>query len=737
MSAKKLGILVSCCVAGSVNGVATANAQASPVSAQAQTASDHAAAKAVEAGPTTDANQLQEIIVTATKIGETNLQRTPIAASAFSGAALERSVTNDVHDLAKLVPNVTVSQSSDNAEIYIRGIGSSNVYNGSDPDATVQIDGVYIARPYSQFADFLDAQRIEVLRGPQGTLYGRNAIAGTINIISKTPSNTLDGVAQVLVGNYGTVQAKGYLSGPLIKDKLEASISATYTRHDPYEQNIDPVGTGASSANRGGLRAQLRAMPAPGLTMTTRFDYSKDLSRPNGIIVLLSPVDASTNSILGNYHKVDLNTPDRGKVTAAGISEDISYNISNHLNLKSITAYRRNTNFVDVDADASDANKQEFFTTESEQQLSEEINLSGHFGALSGVAGLYYFKEDISTVQHISIFGPGQIRNFYPVTHDQSYAAFAQFTYQLPFNLSLVAGARYTKENKDFSQLFYLSSVATGAALSPPVTFALPGRYHSVTPKFGLNWTPASNLLLYFSATKGFKSGGFNALSTLASSAAFGPESLWSYEVGEKGEFFNKTLRLNLTAFKYDYADLQVQETAGPGNVVITNAANARITGIELESVWLPAKWVEFGTNTALLNAKYLSYPNASFTGGLTGDASGNILNNAPKFSTNDYVEYHLDLNTGSQLNFAANYNYKSRIQYDSSNRIALTQGGYSLINLNAGWRSSSRLWEAEVYVKNVANRQYLTLISSQSGGILQGVPGDPRTFGVRFSHNF
>ena len=722
-------------------GTASAiTAMASAAVAQTIPAPTGATGTTAPASPSTDASSstsLEEIIVTATKTGETNLQRTPIAVSVFSGASLKRSVTNDVKDLAQLVPNLDVSQSSDNAEIYIRGIGSSNVYNGSDPDATVQVDGVYIARPYSQFATFLDVARVEVLRGPQGTLYGRNAVAGTINVISNPPTDRFAGEEQLIVGNYGTVQEQAYVSGPLIPGLLQASISANYIRHDSYEQNIDPQGTGVNDADRGGVRLQVRAEPTDGLDLTTRVDYSTDGSRPNGIVVLLSPVDASTNSILGDYHKVDLNTPDRGRVNAGGVAEDIAYKINDYLTVKSLTAYRRNTNRVDVDADASDINKQEFFTYETENETSEELNLTGHYGGLSGVAGIYYFNENIYTEQDISIFGPGQIRNLKPVTHDESIAGYGQLTYQLPYNLSLVAGVRYTSEKKDFSQRFTLLAIPSGASIGAPVNFDLYGRYSAVTPKFGINWTPTSSLMFYFSATKGFKSGGFNATSTAASSAAFGPESLWSYEIGEKGEFFDKTLRVNLTAFKYDYSNLQVQETAGPGNVVITNAANARITGVELESVWLPARWVEFGVSAAQLSAKYLSYPNASFTGGLTGDASGNTLNNAPKFSTNDYVAFYYYPKNDSQISFRANYNYKSRIQYDSSNRIALSQPAYSLINLDLGWRSPSRNWEAELFVKNVADKQYLTLISSQSGGILQGVPADPRTFGIRISRKF
>lgn len=684
-----------------------------------------------------DGTKLPEIVITATKTGETNLQKTPLAISALSGAQVERGIVSDVRDLSKLTPGLNISQNSDNAEIYIRGIGSSNVYNGSDPSATLQIDGVYISRPYAQFADFLDVARVEVLRGPQGTLYGRNAIAGTINIVSRQPSDRFAADTQVVAGNYNTLNGQAYISGPLVKGALQASVSVNYLHHDPYIENINPNGTGVNSANRGGVRIQLRAEPAAGLDMTTRIDYSLDRSRPNGIVKLTTPIDTETASIDGDYHKIANDTPDRGRVRSTGVAEDMSYALGDGLKLRSITAYRNNTNFVDTDADASGQHKQELFLDEDEHQFSQEFSVNGKLGFVTGVAGIYYFHEVIDTKLYVSVFGANTKRLFQPYSNTDSYAAFTQLTFQLPANLSFVAGLRYTDETKRFLQTDGTSSLTTGQINGSLSSYDLTGKYHSVTPKFGLNWTPASNVLVYASATKGFKSGGFNATSTSAATAAFGPENLWSYEIGEKADFLNKTLRVNLTAFKYNYADLQVQETIGPGLVSITNAANARLWGVEAEVIWLPARWVEFGANVAGLHAEYSSYPDAAFTGGGTGDATGNWLNNAPKFSASEYVQFTRDTPGGSEISLRASHNYKSRIYYDASNRSDLSQPAFSLFDADLEWRSPNRSWTAGIFVKNIANKQYLTFLSSQAGGILQAVPGDPRTFGIRLGRHW
>ncbi|HTI65962.1 MAG TPA: TonB-dependent receptor [Caulobacteraceae bacterium] len=692
------------------------------------------------ASSSTNGAQLQEIVVTATKTGETDLQKTPLAMSAVSGAALERGVINDVRDLSRVTPGLVVSQSSDNAKIYIRGIGSSNVYNGSDPSTAVQVDGVYISRPYAQFTDFLDVSRVEVLRGPQGTLYGRNAVAGTINIISRQPSDRFAADEQLVVGNYGTVQNQAYLSGPIVKDLLQGSISVNYIRHDPYQTNIYPNSTGVNSANRGGVRVQLRAEPSSKLDATTRLDYSYDASRPNGIFTLISPINSLTNSILGNYHKVALNTPDRGRIVSQGVSEEVNYQVNDNLAVKSISAYRHNTNFVYTDADASDENKQSLYLKEKEEQISQEFNVTGHFGALTGVGGIYYFHEKISTVLQSSIFTSalaGSNRLYMPSSSADSAAVFSQLTYKLPTNVEFVGGIRYTTEQKVYDQLAGTTSIPGNSVIGTLGAYHLIGRYHALTPKLGINWTPTSNILLYASATEGFKSGGFNATATTASAAPFDPEKLWSYEIGEKGEFFDKTLRLNLSAFKYDYSNLQVQQTISAGVVKITNAANADLYGVEADAAWLPARWIEIGANVALLHAEYSQYPNAAFTGGGTGDASGKILNSAPKFSTNDYVEIYYYMPGDSQVSFRVNYNYKSRIYYDPSNRALLSQEGFSLVDMDVQWRSASRAWTLAFFVKNVANEQYLTSLTSQSGGIIQGIAGDPRTFGIRLGRHW
>ena len=303
-------------------------------------------------------SQLEEIVVSAAKTGPTRLQETPMAVTAFDADQLAKSGVSDIKDLVEFVPGLNIAQAQVNAQISIRGIGSSNIYAGSDPDVTMQIDGVYIARPAAQFADFVDIDRIEVLRGPQGTLYGRNAVGGTINIISRAPDDDFQAEEVLTAGNYGTVQEQGYVSGPLIADKLQGSFSVNYLRHDAYIQNIVPGGHDIDTGNEGGFRGQLRYEPSEEIVATTRFDLSLLGEYFPSYTTTLAPVLGAPlqNSVVGDYHKVAINTPQYTDNKSGGVSEDIRWAINPNMDLTSITAARFSNYNLTKDNDGTELN---------------------------------------------------------------------------------------------------------------------------------------------------------------------------------------------------------------------------------------------------------------------------------------------------------------------------------------------------------------------------------------------
>lgn len=721
------GDMMSGSMRGLVRTVGLLSATALTLPAIAQTA------PATPAG-SDSADGLGEIVVTATKTGVTQLQRTPIAISAFDGAELKRSKVDNVKDLLQLTPNVSVPQNNTFAQIYIRGVGSNNVFNGSDPSSTVQVDGVYYSRPYSQFGDFLDVDRVEVLRGPQGTIYGRNSIAGTINVLSRKPTEDLAVRGDLLYGNYNAVQARGAVSGAIVPGLAAVSLAATYARHDPWRDNVVATGNDIQSQNQYSARGQLLLTPGAGIEATTRADYAKDTSIPMGYAKILKAYDPVTNAILGDYKKIALDQVGRGKVKGSGVSEDIVIPLGSGIQLKSITAYRWASVATLGDTDSTDKSINVTLTGEKQHQFSQEINLSGKYGRFTYVTGLYYFRERVATNQIVYANVTKLYTGIFPIGHTASRAAFAQGTYNLTDTLSLTAGVRYTNERKTFDGNVGTYSQATNLPTNTTTIYKGIGKYHATTPKFGVQYQATPAILLYASATRGYKSGGFNTTSrTAAAAVGFKPETLWDYEGGIKSEFLDRHLRLNLSVFHYDYKNLQVQAFITPGVTDISNAATAKIDGVELETVLLPIDHLRLQGNFSYLNARYDKYPGASGTGGVTVDASGNQLNAAPKYSGNAIAQYDVPLAHGANVSLRGEVFYQSRAYFIATNDPAQSQAPYALLNASLTYTTPNGKWDIGLYGKNLANRQYVTATATISP-VVSGRPGDPRTFGVRAS---
>lgn len=708
-----------------------AAARATPPSA-ADTASH---ATAIPDAPGQPSAGIQDIIVTASKTGETAIQRTAIAISAFTSEGLQQSRITNVKDLTSYVPNLSINQATTYAEIYIRGIGSTNVYGGSDPSVTVQVDGVYLGRPYAQFAEFLDVSRVEVLRGPQGTLYGRNAAGGTINIVSKTPSNHWQGEELLAVGNYGLFQGQTYLSGPLAP-RLQFSVAGSYDRHSPYIRNIVSSGNDIFNANRYGLRGQLRWEAAESIDATTRVDFSRSRENTEAFSKLLAPFDPITDSILGDYTKVALDRPNHDDVRTWGIAEDIHVKLGHDLDLRSITAYRNSRNRVAVDSDATDLAITAVDVAEDQHQFSSELNLTGHYHRLSFVTGLYYFKEHVATNLGISIFPIGLKIGLQPVNTATSYAGFAQGTFKLTDALSITAGARYSRETKTVGQTNADYLLPSGILLPGAAVFQATRHFSAWTPKFSVQWQPQPSILAYVSATRGFKSGGFNLTATSPATAGFAPESLWSYEAGAKTDWLDHRLRLNLTGFIYDYSNLQILLATAPGVADIANAATAKIKGIELEMKAKPATGLDIGANLAYLHAVYTKYPAAPFPQSLgpgSIDATGKRLNNAPPYSASVFAQQSVPISAQANAYVRGEYSWVAHQFDEPTNYYLQEQPAYHLLNLSVGVTGGNGRWNAEFWCKNATNSHYLTG-TQDAGATFSGQPGAPRTFGGQVS---
>jgi len=676
-----------------------------------------------------------DIVVTATRTGATRLQDTPLAVTAVDATTLDAAGIKDIRDLTSLAPSLQVTQNASFSQVYIRGIGSNNVFAGSDPSSTIHLDGIYLARPASYLTNFIDVERIEVLRGPQGTLYGRNSVGGTINVISRRPSNEVEGKAQLTYGNYNFMRAEGYLSGPIVEDKIAGSFSFMGTKRDGYLKNIVPgIGDADNERTHGG-RGQLRFTPSAPLEIILRGDYVKSNDSLAGYIKLLQATpDPLANSVLGDFRKIAVNIRPSSERRQWGVAAEVNYDVGESMQLKSLTGYReyRLRQVGDTDGTAQNVRRTDQF--EGQRQFSQELNLTGDVGGLTYIFGAYYFGEHIEVDSSVTTF-PTVRANFSPTVDTEAFAGFGQATYALSSQISLTAGLRYTRERKRFDQVATNFSLPTGLPLAGfPRTYVASDVYKAWTPKVGVEFRPTDGMLLYASATKGFKSGGFNFASTNPAQG-FDPETLWSYEVGAKLDLLDRLLRLNGTYFHYDYKDLQVQSFLTPGVVDITNASDATVDGVELEVQVRPAAGIQFGGTLAYLDAVYKNYPTALRPGNIAFDASGNRLNLAPKWAYTVFAQADVPVGEGSFF-ARGEYNHRTRQFFTASNSGLDQQEGYGLVNASMGYTLPGDRWQFLVFGRNLADKEYVTSTATFTAGVA-GRVGEPRTYGVRAIYRY
>lgn len=678
----------------------------------------------------------EEIIVTATRVAETSLHETPAAVSAFSDEYIADMIVTDVRDLAAVTPGLTLSANSNMAQVYIRGVGSNNVFAGADPSSTVHYDGVYLARPQSNFANFVDVERVEVLRGPQGTLYGRNSVGGTINIISRRPSTERVKAEGVLtVGNASFYRLEGYLSVPLVTDTFAFSVAGQHSQRDPVRENIAPGGHDVDDEDTRAVRGQVLWKASEAIEAIIRADFNEDESTLySGSSSPIAPPAGNpplASSIVGDSRKVALNAPSFIDREAYGASLEVNADLDQAWVLKSLTAYRRNDNFLASDPDTTERDLTRTLLWEDQNQVSQEVNLTGDLGRLQLFLGAFYFREKIDSIIEVQARAAGLSTKFIPDVDTKSWSVFGQAEYDLGGDLTATIGGRYTEETKDWLKTFGTFSTAQGTLVRQTVLPPEQGNYNEFTPKFGLQYEPSEDLLLYGSISRGFKSGGFNITATTP--GGYDPETLWAYEIGVNGRL-GRRVTSRLSAFHYDYSDLQVQAFITPGVASITNAASARIRGIESETSAQLADSFLVRATAAYLDARYDEYPGAPVGGGRTIDASGNRLSNAPKWALSGMAQYRRELSWGT-LQLTGEYGWQSGVFFTVSNDQLHRQGSYGVLNVSAGLESPGGGFGVTLWARNLLDEEYLTSAGTITNPA--GRYGPVRLYGVRVRARF
>ena len=677
---------------------------------------------------------METAIVTAARTGERDVQEVPLAISAVSPAGIERLGAQTIEHAPALAPSVTLSQNTGWGQLTIRGIGANLLFAGSDPSSAIYLDGVYLARPAMVFAQFLDLDRIEVLRGPQGTLYGRNVVGGAVNLIPRPPTNDLQAAARLTAGNFGQLRADARLSGPLKRDRVMGAVAFARGVRDGFVRDLEhpdnPLGSDDLTAARGQLQVVFDRRT--NLLLSTDVDHQGGVPLTYNKVLVAKPGYQFDNP--ADFHDVRSSLVSWGDTLHYGTSARLTMALTPATTLVSLTAFRALDYEFYADSDSTELDLIRTYQHERQHQWSEEITISHQQPGLTWMGGVFLFSEsDDQSLRVDQPAVPVQVR-LDPLVAADSHAVFGQATIGLTSRLSATAGVRYTQEEKD------IDNRGGRHALDDPGR-VLPGsdyRYsdsiaHTAwTPKIGLEVKLPNAALAYLSATRGFKSGGFNISSTTAG-RGYAPEWAWSYEGGLKGTLLDGRSRFGVSAFFMDYTNLQVQTPIAVGVFDIRNAAAATIRGVEVENTTRLGRGVQAGGHVSWLDATYDRYI-AVAVGGATGDVSGNRLNNSPEWAGRLWIEWTGDVGRSNRLSLSAESTAQSTVFFTPFNDRIQRQSPYGLLGARVEYGPANKRWSVGTYVRNFTNTDYVTGTFGTPPTAFAGRPGPSRQFAVDFA---
>ena len=680
----------------------------------------------------------ERVTVTATKAAPADIQSTPIAITALPARTLEQLEVETVEGLAGFVPTVTVSQSPVGTPLVtIRGIGSNSAVAGADPSSTIHLDGVYLARPPMACMDLLDVERVEVLRGPQGTLYGRNSVGGTINIVTRQPTDTLEARVRLTAGNYDKLRAEGAASGPLVKHKVMGGFAFLRGSRDGFVKDLDHPDHTLGSEDTWAGRGQLRVVLGTHGDLLVSGDYGRFMGVP---LTNAKPIAAKPGFTFDNptsLWEVRTSDPASGKSIQQGGSAKLALRLNSTTTLSSLTAHRKSNTRFFIDPDATELSVATTLAPDEQDQFSQELILARRTPKLSWIGGAFFFDEHEDGPVRITLFGPPaiQIRPFATVDA-KAWALFGQATYRVSSQVSLTGGVRYSDEHKETHNVGGVYRLDTGVLANPASFYDFRDRatYDAWTPKGSLQVQASRDTFVYVSAARGFKSGGLN-ITARQPGGAFRPEFDWSYEGGVKRTMAEGRVRVNAAVFYNDYQDLQVQTFIHTGVVLVTNAASATIKGFEVETAATGWRGLQIAGTVSWLDATYDRYE-AVGPGDVKGDAAGHHLNNAPPWSGSASAVYEIATGRAGRASLRGDVSWQSGVFFSPFNTAIEAQRAYALIHLRVGFEPRSRWWEVAVYVRNVGNREYLTAATATNVGFpaFTGRPGEPRHWGVQFT---
>lgn len=672
---------------------------------------------------------LEEVYVTAQKRSE-NIQQVPISITAFSKESLKQFGVEETRDLPLVTPGLVISQIS-SAQVTLRGVSTSNLNLSGDPGVGFYIDDIYIARASAAFQDFFDVSRIEVLRGPQGTLFGRNTPGGVIAIVNTEPTMEPDGYINAEFGSESLTRVEAAFGGALVADRLAARIAVVREKRDGWFKN-DYDKSDVDDKDLEGIRASLKFTPTDSLSMVLRADYSRDKGTGTPFKAFspgLANFIGGTSPFDREYH-INADEPFTKNSRNTGASLRIDWEFTPGWTATSISGWRQHKTADTGDLDDTELSTALYDNYGYSKTWQQELQITSNtIDNLEWVAGVFAWWEDA----HARLDFPFPVFGIRPLTLSQvdtfSIAGFAQGTYRITDKLRLTAGIRYTRDDKEFERNFSLIPFFSNV-------IDLDARKDNAwTPRFGIDYFVSEDVMLYASFTRGFKSGGFNGAGRQPN---YAPEYISAYEAGIKSTLLDGRLQLNALAFYYDYSDVQVLRIVQAGSA-IDNAASGTIQGAEVELTAAPASGLTLRLSASYLDAKYDEYTtNDPLAGNATVDLTDNRFPRSPKWTFNGGFDYSVPFRQGS-INFHADAQHRSRIYFDQFNRPSVGQGSIFVTNAKVTFQSADDRWSVALYGRNLTDEYYTEsrFAIAESAGTVLGVVAPPRHWGVELGVNF
>jgi iron complex outermembrane receptor protein len=723
--------------------------------------------------PADGGTALEEIVVTARK-REERLQDVPISITAFDARALEQYGINGIRDLSFSVPNLTMVNSGTLLanRITIRGINSDDSNPGFESGVALILDDVYIGRSAAFGESLLDVERVEILRGPQGTLQGRNVIGGAINVVTAKPSNEFDARVKGRIGDYGDHAISALISGPLVEDRVAGKISAAWRERDGYSRNVD-LDADLDTMDHWSTRGQLRFTPGDSLEMVLSGDYARD--QPHEMANDFGPADATSLVSALTDREVGGDFRNATEREIFGGAFNLYYALPGGLELASITSFRGFDLEIALDQDGAASLGPEHVgsfvahsaATQDQEQWSQEFRLAGAAGgSYSWLAGLYYYHEELDQATTFlnggnigaAVAGVGILDS--STTETDAYAAFGSVTFELASAWEITAGLRYTDNQRDTvvsealgtdgillgpdgtpvldpnGQPIPIVSMPTPAAPVPtsfvaPIPLATTSNEiddEVVTGDLVLRYVWSDEVSAFAKYARGFKGGGFNTrFNSGRSATSVDPEYVDSYEIGVRSMLLDRRMRLNATAFYSEYRDLQVQRFDPAILAFVTvNEGTSEAVGAEVELAWLPTDAFELTLGLGLIDAEFTD-----------GQFDGNDVAYTPSATVNAGMQFTQPISDNLRLVLFTEADWRDSYYTSNDNTAIGQQDSFIWLNASIGVSTADERWLVRAYGRNLLDEDViysaLTVPPLFSIATLQ----EPRTYGVELSFRY